>query len=124
DAKDVTVKDPTSPVPPGTLPVSGPGDQTIHAGGAHTHYAFDVSRQGTPLLRVVVTDTSLRSLEASDSQQNPLENQLSWLKDVLSSRPQGERAVVVSNTPSYSYGPGATTDTLTDATAVESLLMP
>src|SRR5205814_345059 len=102
ETKDLTVPDPTGQA----------GDQTLHAGGAHTHYAFDVERVGTKLLRVVVVDTSLRSLEASDAQQNPVENQLRWLKDVLSSRPDGERAVVVSNTPSYSYGPGATTDTL------------
>ena len=42
--KDVTVQDPTATAPPGTLPAQGPGDQTVHAGGAHTHYAFDIER--------------------------------------------------------------------------------
>jgi hypothetical protein len=38
-------------------------------------------------------------------------------------RAAGERAVVVSETPTYSYGPGAQSDTMTDATTFESLLL-
>ncbi|MDX6652909.1 MAG: hypothetical protein QOJ38_1690 [Solirubrobacterales bacterium] len=98
------------------------GDQKIPTGGAHTHYALDVKRDGQALMRLVVLDTSLKSLAASDPEQNPTEEQLGWLKDALK-RPEGERAVVLTNTPTYSYGPGATTDTETDGTALEAILM-
>jgi hypothetical protein len=90
-------------------------------GGAHTHYAFDVVRRGSSVLRVVEVDTALRSLSAT-ADENPVESQLEWLSDVLSGRPSGERAVVVSETPSYSYGPGQGTDTLVDSAAFEALM--
>jgi hypothetical protein len=96
--------------------------QSVPAGGAHTHYAVDVKREGTAMVRLVVVDTSLRTLSGVAGTQNPVEEQLKWLTDVLSSRPAGERAVVVSETPSYSYGPGATTDTLTDSAVFEALM--
>jgi hypothetical protein len=98
------------------------GPASLGAGGGHTHYAFDVHRDGKPLLRVAVLDTSLKTLQGSAANQNPAEDQLKWLGDVLSGRPAGERAVVVSETPSYSYGPGAATDTLLDSTTFETTL--
>jgi hypothetical protein len=96
---------------------------SVSAGGAHTHYALDVERGGKPVLRLVVTDTSLRTLSGTAATQNPVEDESGWLRQVLSERPPGERAVVVSNTPTYSYGPGATTDTLSDAASFESLML-
>jgi hypothetical protein len=110
-----------------TVPGQGVGSnhadpQCASAGGAHTHYAFDVKREGQDLLRVVVVDTSLKTLSGAAATQNPVEEQLKWLADVLASRPAGERAVVVSETPAYSYGPGAVTDTLTDSTSFEALI--
>jgi hypothetical protein len=91
-------------------------------GGARTHYAVDVVRDGTPVVRLVVVDTSLRSLAVSNAGQNPVEEQLTWLKDVLQ-RPDGERAVVVTNTPTYSYGPGSGNETESDGSALEATLM-
>jgi hypothetical protein len=120
-----------SSVPGGPGPQSV-GPESVGAGqvapdGAHTHYAFDIERGGSPVLRVVVVDSSRGSLTASDAEQNPIEVQLKWLADVLGSRPAGERAVVVSETPSYSYGPGSGTngpsnDTLADSAAFETLM--
>jgi hypothetical protein len=101
--------------------------QSVSAGGAHTHYAVDVCRSdctagAKALLRLVVVDTSLKTLSGQSATQNPVEEQLKWLTDTLSQRPSGERAVVVSETPSYSYGPGAVSDTLTDSAAFEALM--
>jgi hypothetical protein len=105
------------------IPKSGAvGDQTLPTGGAHTHYALDVKRDGKAMMRLVVLDTSLKSLAASNHNQNPVEEQLGWLKDALQ-RPEGERAVVLTSTPTYSYGPGASTDTVAEGTALESILM-
>jgi hypothetical protein len=111
-----TVPDPAgSPVTVPSYREGGPqtvAANTVSTSGAHTHYAFDIERAGTPVLRVVVVDSSLRTLSGAAAEQNPAEVQLKWLSDVLSSRPAGERAIVVSETPSYSYGPGSGTDTL------------
>ena len=96
--------------------------QSANAGGAHTHYAFDVERGGQKVLRVAVVDTSLKTVAAADGTQNPIESQVKWLADVLGQRPSGERAAVVSETPSYSYGPGDTTATLTDSATFEALM--
>jgi hypothetical protein len=74
------------------------------------------------VLRVIVVDTSLRSLSGTATLENPVEDQLTWLSEVLSGRPAGERAVVVSETPSYTYGPGFGTDTLLDSAAFETLM--
>src|SRR5205823_11386142 len=77
----------------------------------------------------VVVDTSLRSVSAADAAQQPLESQTVWLKNVLCfagdgdgcTRSRGQQAVVVSNAPTYSYGPG-TSETEIDSTTFESLL--
>ncbi|MDX6653174.1 MAG: Photosynthesis system assembly factor [Solirubrobacterales bacterium] len=98
------------------------GPQKVPTGGAHTHYALDVKRDGKAVMRLVVLDTSLKSLAAADGQQNPVEEQIGWLKDALQ-RPQGERAVVLTNTPTYSYGPGANTETVTEGTVLEAILI-
>jgi hypothetical protein len=113
-----------SPVPASGVegPSASASSQSVSAGGAHTHYAVDVERDGKPLLRMVVVDTSLRTLSGAAAAQNPVEEQLKWLRNTLSSRPAGERAVVVSETPSYSYGPGSASDTLTDSAAFEALI--
>ena len=110
------------------------GAPGVSAAGAHTHYAFDVRRAGAPIVRVAVVDTSLRMLAGASGEQNPVESQLQWLRGVLCiagqdqtpadhcSRDPREQAIVVSETPSYSYGPGATSDTLIDGTTFEALL--
>jgi len=112
---------------PGSAPSDAPG------GGAATHYAVDVSRGSTAVARLVFVDTSLKSLSAGESSQQPLESQTRWLTDVLCFKGQGtagqactrdlsQQAVVVSNTPTYSYGPGSTSDVQTDAASFESVL--
>jgi hypothetical protein len=92
-------------------------------GEASTHYAFDVERGGKPLARFVFADTSLRTLTAGEAVQNPAEPQALWLRDVLAGRPPGSRAVVVSNTPAYTYGPGSLSDTLGDAAQFEETML-
>ncbi|HEX2016662.1 MAG TPA: hypothetical protein VGN69_08200 [Solirubrobacteraceae bacterium] len=116
-------------------PAPGTGVQEAPGGGAHTHYAFDVKRGDTAVARVVMLDSSLKTVSGADSAQNPVESQLAWLRSTLCvsgqdqspadhcSRAANEQAVVVSETPSYSYGPGSTTDTLTDGTTLETLLV-
>jgi hypothetical protein len=73
--------------------VEGPSvsasSQTVSTGGAHTHYAVDVERGGKALVRLVVVDTSLRTLSGQSATQNPVEEQLKWLTNTLSSRPAG-----------------------------------
>ncbi|HEX2015331.1 MAG TPA: hypothetical protein VGN69_01460 [Solirubrobacteraceae bacterium] len=92
-------------------------------GGANTHYAFDVKQGSRNVARVVFVDSSLKTLSGSAAAQQPAEEQLTWLDKTLSSRDAGEQAVVVSETPSYSYGPGNGTDTLTDSASVEQILL-
>jgi hypothetical protein len=110
-------------VPAQRIPLSA-SPQSTSAGGAHTHYALDVVRDGQKILRLVVVDTSLRSLAASDAAgQSPMHEQLTWLREVLQ-RPEGERAVVVSNTPTYSYASSSSgNETATDGSALEAVLM-
>jgi hypothetical protein len=100
---------------------------------AHTHYAVDGIREGQKLIRVVVADTSRGSLTASDPLQNPLESQSAWLDQILCikgsqadtgscSREADEKAVLLTDTPTYSYGPGGLTDTDNqDGAAIEAL---
>jgi hypothetical protein len=128
---------------PGSALASSPGaDQPAGPGvdnGAATHYAVDVSRKGgAPFLRLAFVDTSLRSLAAGDPVQHPLEaggGQAAWLDRVLCiddggehaiggcSRRPDQQAIVVSEAPSYSYGPGYGTETQTDSAAFESILI-
>jgi hypothetical protein len=106
---------------------------------ANTHYAVDVVREedDEPMARLVFADTSsAHSLAASDANQNPVEPQEAWLEEVLCqegsaadtaaldcTRPAGLPAVVVTTTPTYSYGPGAIDGTQTEAASFESLLL-
>ncbi|MGH2956870.1 MAG: hypothetical protein ACRDL6_07755, partial [Solirubrobacterales bacterium] len=108
-------------------------------GGASTHYAVDLVRSGGPVARLVVVDTSLGSLSASDPAQYPVElrGQIAWLEEVLCTegseadrgdgvrdctREPGQEAIVVSNAPSYSYGPGQG-ETQVDSTVFEQILL-
>jgi hypothetical protein len=95
--------------------------------GARTHYAVDVKRGGQRILRLVVLDTSLKTTSGTAALQNPVAEQLAWLDEVLSKEPrdEGQLSVVVSETPSYAYNnsAGATTDTLADSTAFETVLV-
>jgi hypothetical protein len=109
--------------------ITDAGESTVSTagtplGGARTHYAVDVSRDGKRLLRLVVVDTSMKTA-AGAVLQNPVRDQLTWLDDVLSSRGAGVMAVVVSETPSYAYSntAGAATDTLADSAAFETVLV-
>jgi hypothetical protein len=103
---------------------------------ARTHYAVDVADQGRKLARLVVADNSLRSLAGSDPVQNPIEadgGQMTWLERMICirgsvadtggcSREPGQQAIVVFNTPTYSYGPGGIGDTASDSAQVETVL--
>jgi hypothetical protein len=116
-----------SPTPdtsvPGGVPDGTPS--SLATGGARTHYAVDVLRADRPLLRLVFADNSLGSLRASDPLQQPPEprGQLAWLDRVLASRPRGERAVVVSTSPSYSYEPRTVTDAASDGASLEDVAL-
>jgi hypothetical protein len=108
------------PDPGGTNAGEAPG------GGAHTHYALDIKRDGKPLARLVVLDNSMRSLAASQANQNPVEAQSDWLDRVLSQRASGERAIVLDNTPTYSFdttASGGGVETATDAATLEQTLL-
>lgn len=113
-------------------PSDGTRLATLPTGGARTHYAFDMVRDGQKVMRVVVVDTShQRSLSTSDADQNPKEpaGQRAFIERMLCSagegctRPEGLPAVVLSNAPTYSFNPGALTDTQTDGAALETTLM-
>jgi hypothetical protein len=107
-------------------PNAAAGQTGLPIGGAHTHYAVDIKRADKKLVRLVVVDTSLKTLAGTGGVQNPVEDQLKWLHDVLTSAGRGsdEQAVVVSETPSYTYGStGAGTDTLLDSAAFEALMV-
>ncbi|HEX2015324.1 MAG TPA: hypothetical protein VGN69_01425 [Solirubrobacteraceae bacterium] len=113
--------------PPGShgisfVPVVGAAQDDSVNGGAHTHYAVDINRGGATVARLIVLDTSLRTLATAEGTQNPVESQTTWLKDTLASTPAHAQKVVLSETPAYSYGPGAGTDTQTDAAAFETIL--
>ena len=109
------------------------------AGGASTHYAVDVSdsASGERVARLVFVDTSLGSLAAGDPVQQPMEpdgGQAAWLEKMLCfkgtasvthecDREPGQQAIVVSNTPTYTYARIPATDTQTDASAFEAILL-
>jgi hypothetical protein len=102
---------------------------------ASTHYAVDGVEGGKKTIRVVVADTSRGSLTASDLLQNPPEEQTAWLDKVLCvkgsqtdtgscTREPGERAVLLIEAPTYSYGPGGVTDVNSaDGSQVEALVL-
>jgi hypothetical protein len=106
-------------------------------GGARTHYALDMVRGGKAVARLVFIDNSFaRSLTVSDANQNPVEGdggQLGWLERMLcirgetcatgGTRSPGQHAVVVSNAPTYSYGPGGLDATQADGSVLETLLV-
>jgi hypothetical protein len=138
------VVDPVPSAEPGDQEVADPsgqlGSQKVPLGGAHTHYALDLTNpDGEKVLRVVVADNSSKSLAGSDGAQNPFEEQQTWLRQMLCtvgssddrprlpcSRPAGERAIVVANTPSYAFDPSASNggnDTAPDATTFEALML-
>jgi hypothetical protein len=106
----------------------------LPTGGARTHYALDATVGGRAVARVVFVDSSLRSLQAGDAVQQPAEaaGQQAWLKQVLCrvgeanatgcTRRADEPAIVVSTTPSYTYGPGAS-ETETDSATFESIIL-
>jgi hypothetical protein len=109
----------------------------VPAGGARTHYAVEVLRGGEKVARIVVVDSSLRSLATSDPVQQPLETnaggQTAWLERMICfaggqtstgeacTRGREQRAIVLTNTPTYSYGPGVLAETAIDGTALEQL---
>jgi hypothetical protein len=124
---------------PGQGSVSG---ATLPTGGARTHYALDLirgdCRGGPRIARLVTVDTSLKSMQASDPLQQPHEagGQSAWLQSVLCTtgsvsdashtctRGPHEPAIVLTNTPTYSYGPGQNeTQSPSDAVPLESLLI-
>lgn len=113
--------------------------QEAPGGGARTHYAVDVTRDGERVARLIFLDNSFaRSLTAGEASQNPIEGQggqLGWLERVLcirgetcagnsrSSRAPGQPAVVVTNSPAYSPGPGGLDSVQADASTLETLLL-
>jgi hypothetical protein len=124
-------------------PIDADGEGTApeaeaEIGGANTHYALDAVRGGEPIARIVFVDTSLRSLQAGDPQQQPHElagGQQRFLERMICregesssfadrcTRGKDQKAIVVSNTPSYSYGPGALTHTALDSSAFEQTML-
>jgi hypothetical protein len=117
---------------------AGPLPEYRVGGGARTHYAVDVSRDGAKVARLVVVDTSLRSLQGSDPVQQPVEpdGQLQWLERMICekgtattaglgcSREPTQRAIVLTSTPTYSYGTTSPTEiNATDGIQLEALLL-
>ena len=117
---------------------SGPLPEYKIGGGARTHYAVDVSRNGKKVARIVVVDTSLRSLQGSDPLQQPVEpdGQLQWLERMIClegttttaglgcSREAGQRAIVLTSTPTYSYGTTSPNEiNATDGIQLEAMLL-
>jgi len=119
-------------------PVEGAPPRTAGIGGADTNYAVDVFDPSgeRKLARLVFVDNSSGALASSDPVQQPLrpDGQAVWLDSVLCftgetsaggrcTRQPGQRAIVVANAPTYSYGAGAGTHTAADGTAFEAILM-
>lgn len=84
---------------PGFVPVTTGGIEP-QQGLARTHYAFDVTRDGRKLMRFVFVDSSTRSF-GTLQEQNPQEDQRTWLKPVLAEASDVLRipAVIVMNQP-------------------------
>ena len=117
---------------------AGPLPEHKVGGGARTHYAVDVSRDGKKVARIVVVDTSLRSLQGSDPVQQPVEpdGQLQWLERMIClegttttaglgcSREATQRAIVLTSTPTYSYGTTSPNEiNATDGIQLEAMLL-
>ena len=131
----------TRPLPDVSADPDGEGGMrgTAAPGGAKTHYAVDIERGGERVGRIVVIDNSVaRSLAASEPSQNPVEaqGQSGWLERVLcikgetcagieseDARDPGQPVVVVSNAPTYSYGPGGLDAVQADGSALETTLV-
>jgi hypothetical protein len=116
----------------------GPVPTTSVGGGARTHYAVEVLRGGERVARLIVVDTSLRSLGTSDHVQQPVEpdGQLAWLERMVCfegerttagaacTRKPTEKAIVLTSTPTYAYGSASPTEIDTaDGIRLESLLI-
>ena len=117
---------------------TGPFPETKVGGGARTHYAVDVKRGGEAAARIVAVDTSLRSLQGSDPVQQPVEpdGQLRWLERMLCregetptgggncTRGADQPVIVLTSTPTYSYGATSPTEiNAADGAQLESLLI-
>ena len=122
------VRDGELPATPDVEVPANPGDPVptpIPTGGARTHYAVDVIRDGETLVRLAFVDNSLGSLRASDPLQQPPEprGQLAWLDKVLGSRPKGARAVVVSTSPSYTGRRETVAEAANDGASFEEVVL-
>ena len=117
---------------------NGPVPEHKVGGGARTHYAVEVLRGEERVARIVVVDTSLRSVQGSDPVQQPVEpdGQLAWLERMVcregelteSGEPcslgRDQRAIVLTNTPTYSYGATSPAEiNVLDGAQLESLLL-
>jgi hypothetical protein len=117
---------------------SGPLPEHRVGGGARTHYAVDVIRHGRAVARIVAVDSSLRSLQGSDPVQQPVEpdGQLRWLERMICregattstgaacTRAPDQEAIVLTSTPTYSYGATSPTEiNAADGVQLESLLI-
>ena len=118
-------------------PVRNTGVRVEVLAGANTHYAVDVTRDGEAVARLIFVDNSFaRSMTTGEASQNPVEaqgGQAAWLERMLciraetctsgGTREPGQPAIVISNAPSYSYGPGGLDGVQSDASAFEALLL-
>jgi hypothetical protein len=122
--EDIKIDDPTDPVDP----------TPVRLGGAATHYAFDLVSGDAKRFRVIFADTSSGAVSGSPGSQ-PAEptGQQAWLAQMLCregesntngpcTRGGTEPAIVVSTSPTYSYGPGQN-DVETDGQVMENLLL-
>ena len=116
-----------------------PSARTELSRGTATHYAFDVvdAASGEKTARLVFVDTSSRALATSDPQQEPQEpgGQQAWLERMVCargalatsggtcSREPGQQAIVVSNTPTYTYANIDPGQLQQDASLFESILI-
>ncbi|MHB8510886.1 MAG: hypothetical protein ACYDCC_01800 [Actinomycetota bacterium] len=110
-----------SPSPKGFVPVTAGSTSAPAVRRASTHYAFDVQSDGKAALRVIVVDSSSRSL-GNPSSQNPSEDQTTWLTAVLAdATTQHIPTIVMMNQPTNipSDQPVANWSNSTDQTAFE-----
>ena len=134
----LTVTPPTTPAV--SLVANAPRARARVGPLADTHYAFDAVVDGRKVARMVVVDTSMRSLAASDPQQEPVEpgGQSAWLDRMLCvkgsaddtktiartcTREPGLPAIVVSNSPTYTYANLDPAQLQQDASAFEAILL-